>query len=426
MKKRSIVYGLVALIGVCLLWRPVFAVEPPAPGTYIGPDNVEKYKDFIPNEGVLAALRNGDKIIVATKPFNMDAPLHIQKVTAKYAPQTKLTPDGGLSMYKGGFPFTEEEIQSEIDLGEKSLMVAWNLTVRWLGDDMSTHYLPDALFEGCNTAEDAKERMCRRYCGNKYGQEVISDQRIDISVATGRVLMDPKPSMEGREHLLKVRHYSVVNPRDVAGQHVLYHEYLDPKKNDELWLYVPSIKRVKRMPTSQRSATRAPTDYTWDDSAGWSGKVAAFNWKIVGEEQTLGLQTITGDDRKHRKGIPFPDPNDFQFALSNCYLLEHTPKDSAYGIGKRTFYVRKNSYQSLYNRLYNKRGELWKVYGQATRNVFSEKLGESSSIVAGFLVWDIPREHYTFLYAPNASSNGYMDPHIYTLKYMYSGMRGQR
>ena len=426
MKKRGIICFTVSLAVVCLLWGSGFAVKPPELGTYIGPDNIDKYLEYIPCRGIIDAIRKGDKVIVAEKPYYIGLPDYYKKATAKYGPRTKLTEDGGLSMYMGGLPFTQDEIDSEPDAAKKALLVAWNMTMRWLGDDMTTHYLPDAQFTIGDASEDMKHRMCRRICGNKYGKGIISDQRIDTSTASGRLLKPPIPAMKGREHMYKVRHYTIVNPRDVAGQQVLYYEYLDPNKNDDLWIFIPSIKRVKRMPTSQRSATRAPTDTTWDDGAGWSGKTVGFNWNILEERQVLALQAHTGDDRQHRKGVTLPNPIDLLFALADVYVVEHTPKDPAYGIAKRHFFIAKGGYQVFYVRTFNRRGELWRSNAQVVRNVASKELGEEGSVAGGFLVWDHLRDHYTFLYAPVGSVNGYMDPHIYTIKFLYSGMRGMR
>ena len=151
-----------------------------------------------------------------------------------------------------------------------------------------------------------------------------------------------------------------------------------------------------------------------------------FNWKILKELPIFALLAITGDDRMHRKGITLPNPADMYFKLVDVYLVEQTPKDPAYGIPKRHYYILKDAYQVLYTDTFNRRGELWRSCSSVVRHVTSEKLDQEGSLGGGFLVWDHLTGHYTFLYAPVGSLNGYMDPHIYTIKYLYSGMRGKR
>ena len=56
--KKSIVC-FIAIIGICLLWGSGFAAEPP-PGTWIGPDNIAQYKQYIPNQKVIEAIEKGD------------------------------------------------------------------------------------------------------------------------------------------------------------------------------------------------------------------------------------------------------------------------------------------------------------------------------------------------------------------------------
>jgi hypothetical protein len=418
--------------GVCLLWGSGFAVEPP-PGTWLGPDNIAQYKQYIPNQKVIEGIEKGDRIqVVDLKELGLsiDAPKHFLDATLKFGPDCKIGPDGGLVNYRGGFPFTEDEIKEETDLDKKALMVAWNLDMRWFGDQFTSIDVPGAedSFVPYGYTEKMKrdQQFVRRICGNKHGEEVISDVRIDRINSMGRILLDPKPNMPGREGIIRTMMYAIHNPRDVAGQFALYYVYFDAKKNDDLWIYVPSIRRVKRMPTSQRSATRSPTDSTWDDATGWSGKVASFNWKFVKEDRILGLVAKTNDYLLHRQGSAYPNPQDLWFSMEDVYVLEHSCKDPSYAIAKRMFWIRNKGYQTIYNRLYNKRGELWRVYAEPPRPSENFRTGEKGGLVATAFYWDLPRQHQTFLYAPCVSINIPVDPQRHTIKFMYSGMRGQK
>jgi hypothetical protein len=74
-------------------------------------------------------------------------------------------------------------------------------------------------------------------------------------------------------------------PRDAAGTTTLEIRYDDPKKSDDLYIYIPSIRRIRRATTTQRCQTLAPSEFNLDDINSFNGKITDFNYKLLGEKK---------------------------------------------------------------------------------------------------------------------------------------------
>jgi hypothetical protein len=57
------------------------------------------------------------------------------------------------------------------------------------------------------------------------------------------------------------------SPRDVAGTGCLSFSYDDESKDDDIWLYLPAMKRVRRITGSGKNDDFMGTDFTYEDRA---------------------------------------------------------------------------------------------------------------------------------------------------------------
>lgn len=55
------------------------------------------------------------------------------------------------------------------------------------------------------------------------------------------------------------------SPRSVRGMAFLTHDRTDPSKDDEQWLYMPALKKVRRIPASDRGDYFLGTDFSYND-----------------------------------------------------------------------------------------------------------------------------------------------------------------
>lgn len=75
------------------------------------------------------------------------------------------------------------------------------------------------------------------------------------------------------------------SPRDVEGTALLSHaKILDP---DDQWLYLPALKRVKRISSSNKSGSFVGSEFAFEDFT--ITELNKFTYKYVGEEEVDGM-----------------------------------------------------------------------------------------------------------------------------------------
>jgi len=219
---------------------------------------------------------------------------------------------------------------------------------------------------------------------------------------TGRVAVPPIPAFKGLERFEQFRIIVRTLPRDQAGTAVLWKRYYDPDKWDDQWIYLPSLRRIRRFPTTQRCATRAPTDYNSDDPYTFDGKVPLFNWRLIGEQKYLVVmhQTKCPFERPGH-GLP-PYPANETWEVREAWVLEQTPnpkRNPGYCYSRRIVYVDKECFEMPYAIAYDVKGVRWKEaldYWQETRT----RRGEPFYVCSGGLVCDVQRKHWTCTQIP--------------------------
>ena len=124
-----------------------------------------------------------------------------------------------------------------------------------------------------------------------------------------------------------------LEPTDVKGTVSLLVEHSD--KDDDLWIYLPSVKKVRRLISSNKKDSFVGTDFSYGDVIGH--KVKEWNHTIVKEEDVDGKP---------------------------CYVIESTPKDATVktntGYSKRIGWVQKDNFVTVKAISYDEAGELLK------------------------------------------------------------------
>jgi len=121
-------------------------------------------------------------------------------------------------------------------------------------------------------------------------------------------------------------------PADVKGTGFLSFDYDEPGKDDDRWLYLPALKKSKRISGSAKGNYFMGTDFTYDDMGGRS--VDEDRHKLLREEQVGGHL---------------------------CWVLESTPKDKSYMYSKKNAWIRKDALIALKVNYYDRHGHLLKT-----------------------------------------------------------------
>jgi outer membrane lipoprotein-sorting protein len=119
-------------------------------------------------------------------------------------------------------------------------------------------------------------------------------------------------------------------PRDIEGTALLSHaKILDP---DDQWLYLPALKRVKRISSSNKSGPFVGSEFAFEDFT--AIELNKFDYTYVGE-------------------VPCGD--------LTCDVLERTPRYENSGYTKQVSWVDQTDYQIRKVEFYDRRGDLLKV-----------------------------------------------------------------
>lgn len=121
-------------------------------------------------------------------------------------------------------------------------------------------------------------------------------------------------------------------PADVKGTGFLSFEYDDPRKDDDKWLYLPALKRVRRISGSSENDYFMGTDFTYDDMG--DRNVDEDEHRLLREE------SLEGND---------------------CWVVESIPKDRKYMYSKKVSWIQKNSFVVSRTEYYDTRGTLMKT-----------------------------------------------------------------
>lgn len=119
-------------------------------------------------------------------------------------------------------------------------------------------------------------------------------------------------------------------PADVKGVAFLSHTHIQPP--DDQWLYLPSLKRFKRIAPANKTAPFMGSEFSYEDLA--SSEVEKYTYKYAGE------------------GAAENRPS---------YLLERYPVDEHSGYSRQLVWVDKERYVALKIEFYNRKGEKLKT-----------------------------------------------------------------
>jgi hypothetical protein len=348
---------LMLLGGVVATMLAVPARADVQPGDVISKDNVDKVKDLV-SPGVQWCIEHGMKMkIVPYKKIEWDKAY--KEATEKYSGQVKLSPDGrSLVGYVAGLPFPKIDPNDP----QIALKIMWNYDHKpYVSDDLDLRNF-DA---DTGPVSDGPMQVERHF---------LLDHLRSMSY-DGRLYIDPKPKLpDGDEVRGKSSLHPVLEPFDLKGVGETSIRYLDPDRQDDTWLYLPSLRRVRRLSSAQRSDALFGQDTDVDSYYGYAGQVPWFEWKYLGEKEILASFHSAAFPVKYCEGA-----GDFVFCddweKRTAYVVEGVPKQPQYAYGKRLIFVDKDTYFIAYSDIFDRAGQLWKVW----INQFSFKKRATSS-----------------------------------------------
>ena len=175
--------------------------------------------------------------------------------SAKYKGQPKIGPDESLENYNAGFAFDPASIDCKGD-PQAGVKHIWNFAYQWDGDGSDTHYFYSYWDRG--------EELPLYYEGTS--KTIMLSHRVEPELVEKN-----NGDLFRGEKRVNAFGIEVDAPFDARGILVMSYRYKDSEKptaqtkNDDTWVYVPTLRRVRRISTAQRTDAVSGTDFTFDD-----------------------------------------------------------------------------------------------------------------------------------------------------------------
>ncbi len=280
--------------------------------------------------------------------------------TKKYKGQPYLDDKGHLRNYKAGFPFPGST---------KGIEIAWNFVKsRNTSEETLARFYTAVTDKKGHTRYSTAEQNYFAWDGRLHGEKVP--------------LWEPNPNNYDYFQTMGFK-----TPYDLKGIVSLTHRYNDPDRQDDMWMYLPVLRRVRRMSTAQRwDKLPGGQDITWDAATGFDGKPTNYDWNYLG--QKLLLCGHQGKDQVQEiKDKPGGGTADQLYQRVNTILLEYRPKIVS-SVSKAIMYLDPESYCCYYVEFSDKRGRSY-LFFQHSWAIN----GNGAGGPIGFLVADVQRVH---------------------------------
>lgn len=189
------------------------------------------------------------------------------------------------------------------------------------------------------------------------------------------------------------------SPADIRGTAYLNFDWDEESVDDDSWLYLPALQRVKRIASSDTSDSFLGSDFTYADINGY--ELDWYNYEFVNQSDTVDGHEV--------------------------WVIQATPKpefkdkaEDATGYSKMQSWIRKDNFMQV-------RGQVWEIRGNRI------KYFNSSEIELIDDIWTTKRlqvistrngkqEHASILQINNIDYNVAVDDAAFTTEYMQRGL----
>ena len=180
------------------------------------------------------------------------------------------------------------------------------------------------------------------------------------------VLIDRRERQRSRDLIIYSKDFgedtrtlsSFESPADIAGTAYLNHDWANPDRDDDSWLYLPAMQRVRRIASSDTSDSFLGSDFTYADINGL--ELDWYDYRFVNESEVVD-------------GV-------------ECWVIEAAPRqelrekaEEATGYSKLQIWIRKDNFVQV-------RAQAWELRGNRMKYFTASDIREVQGI------WTIHRQ----------------------------------
>ncbi len=180
-----------------------------------------------------------------------------------------------------------------------------------------------------------------------------------------------------------------IKPADVRNTSFMNWSYDDPNKDDDQWIYLPALKKIKRISSDSKGDYFMGSDFTYDDLG--DRKPNEDTHKILREEK------LNGED---------------------CYVIESIPKDEDYMYSKTVTWIIKDKWIGLKKEFYDEDGEYLK-----TLNIKNYKKIKDYWLITKTEMDNVQKNHKTIMELSNVKIDTGIPANKFTERMMKRGLK---
>jgi hypothetical protein len=391
MKIKLVMAALVALVGLSIAGSPSAGVTP---GDTITKDQADKVADLVSPGNLLLVKQGMTMKIVPTE--RLEWPPPYKAATEKYSSQVQLGPDGTLKNYLAGLPFPLVDANDP----QAAQKVMWNFSYRPLySDDAVSKNVEIASYKPGSAPADPVEHFTIGNVGFYHN--------------TGRTEVEPIPTdPEATRAGIRYRFgaYPFLEPSEMRGFGFIRYRNLDPKVEDNCWMFNPRSRHTTRASANELSdilgviqtgaqgagAATYASNLDPDSFFGFAAKIEDFDYKFLGEKPMLA---VVNAENSPSKACPTDGGRTIcpeNWEMRRLYVIEADAKQtsvtgSGVSIPKRIFYIDSEGWFITASDQYDRDGKLWKTV--ATFNAYRDRPIPSARVA----IWPFKRMFQTAL-----------------------------
>jgi len=179
-----------------------------------------------------------------------------------------------------------------------------------------------------------------------------------------------------------------LSPADVRNTSFMNWSYNEPAKDDDQWIYLPALRRVKRISSDSKDDYFMGSDFTYDD---------------------LGERHPDEDNHKLLRTESFKG--------ENCYVVESKPKDPDYMYSKTVTWIIKGKWIGLKKKFYDEDGEFLKEL-----HVKEYNQQNGIWIILNSVMKNVQKDHKTVMEYENVELNTGIRDAYFTERMMSRGL----
>ncbi|MBM3252397.1 MAG: outer membrane lipoprotein-sorting protein [Candidatus Omnitrophica bacterium] len=137
----------------------------------------------------------------------------------------------------------------------------------------------------------------------------------------------------------------LTEPTQAKGLAVLTWTYENIERDQDTWLWIPSLKKVRKISASEDDDSFMGSDFTVEEVS--TRRFEDETYKLIGE--------------KEFEGYTFEHTGELKYKGTPCFVIEATPKQTPWYYSKRIVWVDKETGGNIFDEYYDANGKLFKT-----------------------------------------------------------------